>query len=66
MSNAVTLTELWRGPFLECTHTGHAVICDESGQVVDAWGDPDAVFMPRSSATIRGLSQPRPVQWGTW
>ena len=52
MSNPVTLTELWRGPFLECTHTGHAVICDASGQIVEAWGDPNAVFMPRSSAKM--------------
>ena len=52
MSNPVILTELWRGPFLECTHSGHAVICDETGQIVDAWGDPNALFMPRSSAKM--------------
>ena len=52
MSNPVTLTEIWRGPFLECTHTGHAVICDEAGQIVEAWGDPNAIFMPRSSAKM--------------
>ncbi len=52
MSDPVTLTEVWRGPFLECTHTGHAVICDETGQIVEAWGDPDAVVMPRSSAKM--------------
>lgn len=52
MADPVILTELWRGPFLECTHSGHAVICDETGQIVDAWGDPDAIFMPRSSAKM--------------
>lgn len=52
MSDPVILAEVWRGPFLECTHTGHAVICDDSGQIVEAWGDPDAIFMPRSSAKM--------------
>lgn len=52
MSIAVPLTEVWRGPFLECVHYGHAVICDDTGQIVDAWGDPDAVVMPRSSAKM--------------
>ncbi len=52
MADPVILTELWRGPFLECTHSGHAVICDETGQVVEAWGDPNAIFMPRSSAKM--------------
>lgn len=52
MSTPVTLTEIWRDPFLECTHTGHAVVCDDSGQIVEAWGNPDAVVMPRSSAKM--------------
>ncbi|WP_299847156.1 asparaginase [uncultured Roseovarius sp.] len=52
MSNPAPLTEIWRGPFEECIHTGHAVICDDTGQIVDAWGDPDAIVMPRSSAKM--------------
>lgn len=52
MSDPVTLAEIWRGPFLECTHSGHAVICDDTGQIVESWGDPDAVVMPRSSAKM--------------
>ena len=52
MSNPVPLTEIWRGPFLECLHSGHAVICDDTGQIVEAWGDPEAVVMPRSSAKM--------------
>lgn len=52
MANPVTLTEIWRGPLAESTHTGHAVICDDTGQIVEAWGDPDAVILPRSSAKM--------------
>lgn len=52
MSNPVPLTEIWRGPLLECLHTGHAVICDATGDVVEAWGDPEAVVLPRSSAKM--------------
>ena len=49
MSAAHLMIELWRGPLLESAHAGHAVICDASGGIVDAWGDPDAVIYPRSS-----------------
>ncbi|WP_299147473.1 asparaginase [uncultured Tateyamaria sp.] len=50
--DAVTLAEIWRGPFLESAHLGHAVICDDSGQIVRAWGNPDAVVLPRSSSKM--------------
>lgn len=67
---AVPVLEVWRGGLLECTHLGHAVICDASG-VVASWGNPEAVIFPRSSckmvqalplietgaADARGLSQ---------
>jgi len=43
------LVEIWRGAFLECVHRGSAVAVDAAGEVVAAWGDPDAVFLPRSS-----------------
>ncbi len=49
---AVTLAEVWRGPFLESAHSGHAVVCDDSGQIVQAWGEPEAVVLPRSSSKM--------------
>ncbi len=52
MADPVDLVELWRGPFLESVHRGHAVICDDSGQIVQAWGDPAAVVLPRSSSKM--------------
>lgn len=52
MAQAASLAEVWRGPFLESHHSGHAVICDGAGQIVAAWGDPDAVVLPRSSAKM--------------
>ena len=56
MTQPVAMTELWRGPLLESLHLGHAVICDDSGQIVQSWGDPDVTIYPRSSAKmIQGL-----------
>ncbi len=52
MSSAIPLVEIWRGPVVESLHRGHAVICDASGQIVEAWGDPDACIYPRSSAKM--------------
>lgn len=52
MTNPVDLVEVWRGDLLECVHQGHAVICDASGEIVNAWGDPDAVIFPRSSCKM--------------
>ena len=52
MTTPVPLAEVWRGPFLESVHTGHAVICDETGQIVQAWGNPAAVVLPRSSSKM--------------
>jgi L-asparaginase II len=46
------MIELWRGGRLESTHLGHAVICDESGQIVESWGDPGAMIFPRSSCKM--------------
>lgn len=48
---AVPMLEVWRGGLLECSHLGHAVICDAKGVVV-AWGNPQAVIFPRSSAKM--------------
>ena len=50
--SAALLAEVWRGDFLESQHHGHAVIVDGSGDIVAAWGDPDAVILPRSSAKM--------------
>lgn len=52
MTAAVPFAEIWRGPFLESVHTGHAVICDSSGQIMQAWGDPERVVLARSSAKM--------------
>jgi len=46
------LAEVWRGPVLECVHRGTAVVCTPGGEVVEAWGDPDRVILPRSSCKI--------------
>ncbi len=48
----VPMAEIWRGDFLESIHTGHAVICDASGDIVQAWGDPEKVILPRSSSKM--------------
>jgi len=52
MAQAVDMVEVWRGPLRESVHQGHAVICDGSGQIVHAWGDPQAIAYPRSSAKM--------------
>lgn len=48
----VPMVEIWRGERLESLHHGHAVICDASGAVVEAWGNPGAVIYPRSSCKM--------------
>ncbi len=52
MIEPVAIAEVWRGDFLECVHRGHAVVCDASGQIVQAWGNPDLMFLPRSSCKM--------------
>ncbi|MEX0318063.1 MAG: asparaginase [Ruegeria sp.] len=52
MTQPVAMTEVWRGPFLESIHLGHAVICDDTGQIVRSWGDPNALIYPRSSCKM--------------
>lgn len=52
MAQPVPMTEIWRGPFVESVHAGHAVICDDSGQVVRSWGNPEARIFPRSSCKM--------------
>ena len=52
MTQAVPLAEIWRGPRPESVHLGHAVICDASGGIVEAWGNAQEVVLPRSSAKM--------------
>lgn len=52
MAHPVDLVEIWRGDLLECVHQGHAVICDDTGQIVEAWGNPAALIYPRSSCKM--------------
>ena len=52
MSQAERLVEVWRGDILESQHHGHAVICNAKGEIVEAWGNPDQVILPRSSAKM--------------
>jgi L-asparaginase II len=48
----VELAQVWRGDILESIHYGHAVICNGEGEVVEAFGDPDLVMLPRSSCKM--------------
>ena len=52
MTQAVPMTEIWRGPFLESVHAGHAVICDADGEIREAWGDPELVVLSRSASKM--------------
>ena len=52
MGQSERFVEVWRGDILESQHHGHAVICNAKGEIVDGWGDPDQVILPRSSAKM--------------
>ncbi|MEM6590122.1 MAG: asparaginase [Pseudomonadota bacterium] len=52
MVAGVPLVNVWRGDMVESQHLGHAVICDATGQIVEAWGDPERLIYPRSSAKM--------------
>ncbi len=45
------IAEVWRGPIAESLHNGHIVVSDQSG-IIEAWGDPEAIILPRSSAKM--------------
>ncbi len=51
-AGAAPLIELWRGEFLESLHHGHAVVVRDTGEVIDAWGQPNALIYPRSSCKM--------------
>lgn len=56
MTGPEPLVEIWRGALLESVHLGHAVICNDNGEIIKSWGDPGAVIYPRSSCKmIQGL-----------
>ncbi|WP_424942616.1 asparaginase [Aliiroseovarius crassostreae] len=46
------LVEIWRGDFMESQHWGHAVVVNAAGEVIEGWGNPDEVILPRSSAKM--------------
>ncbi|MEM1236585.1 MAG: asparaginase [Pseudomonadota bacterium] len=52
MDQGVPLVEIWRGDLLESIHSGHAVICGEGGEILEAWGDPAQTIFPRSSCKM--------------
>jgi L-asparaginase II len=52
MAEAHPMVEVWRGDLPESRHRGHAVVCDAAGAVRAAWGDPEAVILPRSSCKM--------------
>lgn len=52
MTQSVPLVEITRGPILESIHFGDAVICNADGEIIQAWGDPNKIVLPRSSAKM--------------
>lgn len=46
------MVEVWRGDVLESVHRGHGAVVDASGDVVEAWGDPSALILPRSACKM--------------
>lgn len=52
MSQPVPLVEILRGDMVESRHRGHAVVVNGAGEVLEHWGDPDKVILPRSSAKM--------------
>lgn len=50
--HAVPLIELWRSDLLESVHFGHAVVMRPNGEIVESWGQPDALIYPRSSCKM--------------
>ena len=52
MGAGVPLVEVWRGPFLECVHRGHAAVAGPDGELIEAWGDPALTVLPRSACKM--------------
>ncbi len=52
MTDPVPMVDVFRGGRLESRHLGHAVVCDERGQIVEAWGNPEQIIYSRSSCKM--------------
>ena len=52
LTQPVPLVEILRGPFVESRHAGHAVVSNAAGEVIESWGDPGEIILPRSSAKM--------------
>ena len=52
MTRPVPMVEILRGDFVESRHEGHAAVMNADGRIVEAWGDPGMVMLPRSSAKM--------------
>ena len=46
------MVEILRGPFVESRHMGHAVVANAQGDVIESWGNPTEIILPRSSAKM--------------
>lgn len=46
------LVRITRGAFEESVHRGAAVVCGPDGDILESWGDPQRVVLPRSSAKM--------------
>ncbi|MCX7353365.1 MAG: asparaginase [Alphaproteobacteria bacterium] len=49
MAENPVLVEVRRGPLVESTHRGAAIVCDARGKIVAAWGDVARPVYPRSA-----------------
>ncbi|MEM6422054.1 MAG: asparaginase, partial [Pseudomonadota bacterium] len=52
IARSAVLAHLTRGDILESVHTGAAVVCTADGAVVEAFGDPDRLILPRSACKM--------------
>ncbi len=52
MTEPALLAEVIRGDMMESQHRGHAVVVDDEGDIVVAFGDPQVVIYPRSSCKM--------------
>lgn len=50
--DAIPMVDIWRGPFVESVHHGWAAIWQADTGLVQAWGDPETVILPRSSCKM--------------
>ncbi len=67
MPNAVPLVRVLRSGVIESIHLGHVAVCDASGRLLAAAGDPDRLLFSRSSlkplqaaVSLRRIGDPPP------